>query len=86
MSKISDKICKRLNEISTIRKKFFLWMAGFHNIEKADIKCKNKYDYTTWELKEDGNFDTTVDVLNLQELAKESRRKYGWFWKIMDSI
>ena len=54
MNKIQNLWYNTIGKIANARIRFFLKLAGFHNIENMEIICNNRTDQTVYTMKDDG--------------------------------
>jgi len=62
MNKIQKLWYNSIGKIANARIRFFLKLAGFHNIENMEIICNNKTDQTTFTMKKDGAIHRVVNL------------------------
>lgn len=62
MNKIKLYFYNSIGKFSDNWKKIFLWVAGFRNIEKMEITCKQGFYMTTFTMKKDGVIHKIINM------------------------
>lgn len=70
MNKIQKLWYNTIGKIANARIKFFLKLAGFHNIGTIKIVCANKYDQTTFTMDRDGAIHRVISMETKIDLDK----------------
>ena len=71
MNKIQKSWYNIIGKLSNARIRFFLKLAGFHNIESMKIVCNDKSDQTTFTMGEDGIIHRVISLkINIDTKVK----------------